>query len=123
MRLGLAIARPEVIAALDKIRDHYNLDRLAQAACVAALQDRAYFDQCVSKVCATREWFTTELANISYDVIPSWGNFVFAAPGPGREKGVRGPLCPEDTRVAFYRPTSQVRPANLHWDAVPKRQF
>jgi histidinol-phosphate aminotransferase len=32
MRLGLAIARPEIIAALDKIRDHYNLDRLAQAA-------------------------------------------------------------------------------------------
>ena len=38
MRLGLAIARPEIIAALDKIRDHYNLDRLAQAACVAALR-------------------------------------------------------------------------------------
>ncbi len=31
MRLGFAIARPEVVGALDKIRDHYNLDRLAQA--------------------------------------------------------------------------------------------
>ena len=47
MRLGLAIARPEIIAALDKIRDHYNLDRLAQAACVAALQDQAYFRECL----------------------------------------------------------------------------
>ena len=57
MRLGLAIARPEVIAALDKIRDHYNLDRLAQAACVAALQDQDYFCDCIRKVCETREWF------------------------------------------------------------------
>jgi len=28
MRLGLAVARPEMVAALDKIRDHYHLDRL-----------------------------------------------------------------------------------------------
>jgi histidinol-phosphate aminotransferase len=43
MRLGLAIARPEIISALDKIRDHYNLDRLAQAACVAALEGSGLF--------------------------------------------------------------------------------
>src|SRR6185369_18095874 len=62
MRLGLAIARPEVIAALDKIRDHYNLDRLAQAACVAALKDQAYFADCCRKICETRAWFSAELA-------------------------------------------------------------
>jgi len=80
MRLGLAIARPEIIAALDKIRDHYNLDRLAQAACVAALQDRAYFRESCRKIIETRDWFTRELTAIGYDVIPSQGNFVFASP-------------------------------------------
>ncbi len=80
MRLGLAIGRPEVIAALDKIRDHYNLDRLAQAACVAALQHRAYFDECIARVRATREWFSAELTKLGYEVIPSRGNFVFVAP-------------------------------------------
>ncbi len=80
MRLGLAIARPEVIAALDKIRDHYNLDRLAQAACVAALQDQAYFRECCRKIRETREWFSAELRTIGYNVIPSQGNFVFASP-------------------------------------------
>jgi len=84
MRLGLAIARPEIISALDKIRDHYNLDRLAQAACVAALKDQAYFRDCCSRICATREWFSNELKSIGYDVIPSQGNFVFAAP-PDRD--------------------------------------
>ncbi len=80
MRLGLAIARPEVIEALDKIRDHYNLDRLAQVACVAALQDRAYFDACIGNVRDTREWFMEGLTKLGYGVIPSHGNFVFAAP-------------------------------------------
>jgi histidinol-phosphate aminotransferase len=84
MRLGLAIAHPEIIAALDKIRDHYNLDRLAQAACVAALQDQDYFRESCMKIIATREWFTRELTAIGYDVIPSQANFVFAAP-PDRE--------------------------------------
>ena len=80
MRLGLAIARPEIIAALDKIRDHYNLDRLAQAACVAALKDQAYFSASCSRIIATRQWFTSELTAIGYSVIPSQGNFVFASP-------------------------------------------
>ncbi len=80
MRLGLAIARPEVIAALDKIRDHYNLDRLAQAACVAALKDQAYLLDCCRRIRETREWFSGELRSLGYHVIPSQGNFVFAAP-------------------------------------------
>jgi histidinol-phosphate aminotransferase len=84
MRLGLAIARPEIIAALDKIRDHYNLDRLAQAACGAALRDQRYFADCCGKICDTREWFSRELQAMGYSVIPSQGNFVFASP-PDRD--------------------------------------
>ncbi len=80
MRLGLAIARPEIIAALDKIRDHYNLDRLAQAACVAALQDQDYFKMRCEQVVATRKFFVTELQSFGYAVLESAGNFVFASP-------------------------------------------
>ena len=80
MRLGLAIARPEVIAALDKIRDHYNLDRLAQAACVAALRDQDYLRDCCLRIRKTREWFIAGLRSIGYEVIPSQGNYLFATP-------------------------------------------
>lgn len=86
MRLGLAIARPEVIAALDKIRDHYNLDRLAQVAAVAALHDQEYFRDCVRKIRETREWFCDGLRAIGYQVIPSEANFVFTSP-PDRNGG------------------------------------
>lgn len=84
MRLGLAIARPPLIQALDKIRDHYNLDRLAQAACGAALLDQGYFRDCIRKVRETRDWFSTELRGLGFDVLPSQGNYVFAAP-PDRD--------------------------------------
>lgn len=80
MRLGLAIARPEIIAALDKIRDHYNLDRLAQAACVAALEDQEYFRKRRDQVVATRDFFAAELKQMQYEVYVSDGNFVFAMP-------------------------------------------
>jgi histidinol-phosphate aminotransferase len=80
MRVGMAIARPEVIAALNKIRDHYNLDCLAQAAATAALRDQEYFLSCVGKIRQARSWFTAELEKLGYQVIPSSGNYVFATP-------------------------------------------
>jgi histidinol-phosphate aminotransferase len=84
MRLGLAIAHPPVIAALNKIRDHYNLDKLAQAAAAAALRDQNYFSSCIRLIRDTRDWFTARLEAIGYAVIPSCANFVFATP-PDRD--------------------------------------
>lgn len=84
MRLGLAIARPAIIAALDKIRDHYNLDRLAQAACLAALEDQDYFRRRCDQVVATRERFSAALRALGFTVPPSGGNFIFATP-PDRD--------------------------------------
>jgi histidinol-phosphate aminotransferase len=92
MRLGLCIARPEVISALNKIRDHYHLDRLAQAAAAAALRDQGYFRECVRKICETREWVSAELEALGYAVIPSSTNFIFATPPDRDGKRVYGGL-------------------------------
>jgi histidinol-phosphate aminotransferase len=102
MRLGLAIARPEVIAALNKIRDHYNLDRLAQAACVAALADQEYFQQCVAKIRETRDWFSAELRVLGWEVIPSHGNFVFASPPDRNGKRVYEGLFERRILVRYF---------------------
>ncbi len=80
MRLGLAVARPEVIQALDKIRDHYHLDRLALVAATAALKDQDYLQMTVNRVRETRDWFCAELRKIGYRIEPSHTNFVFAEP-------------------------------------------
>jgi histidinol-phosphate aminotransferase len=83
MRLGLAVAHPQIVAALDKIRDHYHLDRLALVAAEAALRDQDYLKQRVSEICATREWFIAQLRDLGFSVIQSQANFVFASPADG----------------------------------------
>jgi len=88
MRLGLAVARPEVIAALDKIRDHYHLDRLALVAASAALSDQAYLRQRVGQIRATRARFVVGLRELGYSVVDSQANFVFASPPDGDGKRV-----------------------------------
>jgi len=84
MRLGLAVARPEMIQALDKIRDHYHLDRLALVAASAALRDQAYLKETIARICATRQRFVAELKTLGYQVLNSCANYVFAAP-PDRD--------------------------------------
>lgn len=88
MRLGLAVARPEVVVALDKIRDHYHLDRLALAAASAALSDQAWLQETVAKIRATRARFVAEVRQLGYTVIDSQTNFVFASPPDGDGKRV-----------------------------------
>lgn len=80
MRLGLAVAHPDVVAALDKIRDHYHLDRLALVAAEAALKDQAYLRQRLDQICQTRSWFSKQLQELGFTVHPSETNFVFASP-------------------------------------------
>lgn len=102
MRLGLAIARPEIITALDKIRDHYNLDRLAQAAVAAALIDQDYFQNCVERICATREWFRAELEKLGYRVIPSSANYLFVSPSDRNGKRVFEALSQRKILVRYF---------------------
>lgn len=102
MRIGLAIARPEVISALDKIRDHYNLDRLAQAACLAALRDQAYLRKCCRKIRETREWFSAELRALGFEVLPSEGNYVFAAPPDRDGKRIYEGLFEQKILVRYF---------------------
>mgnify|MGYP001818198365 CR=1 FL=1 len=102
MRLGLAIARPEVIAALDKIRDHYNIDRLAQSAATAALKDQVYFQKSLEKIKQTRSWFIADLEKLNYTVLPSQGNYVFAIPDDRDGKRIYEALFARKILVRFF---------------------
>jgi histidinol-phosphate aminotransferase len=80
MRIGYVLARPEVIALLDRVRDSYNLDRVAQAAGVAALNDANWLQETVGKVKHSRERLTQSLLNLGWSVVPSATNFVLVTP-------------------------------------------
>ena len=108
MRLGLAVAHPEVIAALDKIRDHYHLDRLALVAAEAALQDQAYLRRRVEQVCATRDRFSVALRQAGYTVTQSQANFVFVTP-PDRDGARVYHLLKENKILVRYFTAANLR--------------
>jgi histidinol-phosphate aminotransferase len=83
MRIGWAMGNPELIAALDTVKDSYNLNRLAIVAAVAAIEDREYHAQLVAKVIESRIWLEAELRNLGFRVEPSETNFLFVRPPEG----------------------------------------
>jgi histidinol-phosphate aminotransferase len=83
LRVGFGIARAEIIAALMKVKDSYNVNAISQAAAVAALQDEDYVAQTTAALRATREWFAAKLRSHGWTVYPSAANFVLAVPPQG----------------------------------------
>jgi histidinol-phosphate aminotransferase len=78
IRFGFAVAHPEVIRELVKVKDSYNCDVLSLAAATAAIQDQDYLAQTRAKILATRERLTESLRGLGFDVLPSQANFVWA---------------------------------------------
>ncbi|MCU0783883.1 MAG: aminotransferase class I/II-fold pyridoxal phosphate-dependent enzyme, partial [Verrucomicrobia bacterium] len=71
---------PELIAALHKMRDSYNVNGLGQIAAEATLDDLAYYRANFRKIIATRTWLSRELTDLGFRVLPSQTNFVLAKP-------------------------------------------
>jgi len=86
MRLGLCFAHPPVIAELLKVKDSYNLSRIALAAGAAALDDAEWMRRNVERVRRTREATEARLRKMGFEVPPSQANFVLARIA-GRDMG------------------------------------
>lgn len=83
LRIGYAIGSPELIGALFKLKDSYNVDRLAQAVALAALGDVSWMQDNARRLVATRERVAAELNRRGFRVIPSAANFLFIEPPAG----------------------------------------
>jgi histidinol-phosphate aminotransferase len=79
-RVGYFVGHPELIAALDKIRDSYNVNGLGQIAATATLADLKFYRANFKKIIATREWLSRELTRLGFGVLPSQTNFILARP-------------------------------------------
>ena len=79
-RVGYFVGHAELIAALDKLRDSYNVNGLGQIAAAATLDDLKFYRANFKKIIATREWLTRELTKRGFRVLPSQTNFILAKP-------------------------------------------
>ncbi|WP_412460655.1 histidinol-phosphate transaminase [Pseudomonas sp. SC11] len=81
LRVGLAVGHPDLIEALERIKNSFNsypLDRVAIAGAAAAFEDEAYFAQTCQKVIDSREALVEQLTARGFEVLPSAANFIFA---------------------------------------------
>ncbi|MGE9798312.1 histidinol-phosphate transaminase [Acinetobacter baumannii] len=81
LRVGFAIAKSHLIAALEAVKNSFNsypIDRFAIAAAVASFEDQAYFEEQCQKVITSREKLVRDLTELGFNVLPSKANFIFA---------------------------------------------
>ena len=81
LRVGYAVGHPDLIDALHRVKDSFNsypLDRFAQAGAIAAMKDKAYFEETRQRVIKTRESVVNALEAMGFEVLPSGANFIFA---------------------------------------------
>lgn len=81
IRVGYAIAQPELIDGLERLKNSFNsypIDRIALAGAAAAVEDADYLNEICDKTIKTREWSVAELEKLGFSVLPSATNFVFA---------------------------------------------
>ncbi|WP_239423599.1 histidinol-phosphate transaminase [Snodgrassella communis] len=81
MRIGLAMGHTDLIEGLERVKNSFNsypLDRVAQAAAIAAFTDDDYFRITCAKVIENRIWLVAQLQRLEFEVLSSEANFVFA---------------------------------------------
>ncbi|WP_298184035.1 histidinol-phosphate transaminase [uncultured Pseudomonas sp.] len=81
LRVGIAVGHPDLIEALERIKNSFNsypLDRMAIAGAAAAFEDKAYFQETCQRVIDSRDAVVGGLEKLGFAVLPSAANFVFA---------------------------------------------
>jgi histidinol-phosphate aminotransferase len=131
LRVGYAIAQPETIDRLNRVRAPYNVNRLAQVAALTALGDRGYLERTRALVLAERPRLARALRDRGAHVPRSQANFLLPRVGP-RAGVVRAALLaggilvrdgadvgfPEHLRIAIGTREQNDRLLAV-WDAVP----
>ncbi|KIC14791.1 pyridoxal phosphate-dependent aminotransferase [Leisingera sp. ANG-Vp] len=75
-RAGYAIGHPELIAAFNKVRNHFGMNRAAQAGALAALQDQGWLEHVAAEIAAARARIAGIAAENGLSALPSATNFV-----------------------------------------------
>jgi histidinol-phosphate aminotransferase len=80
LRVGLAVGNPDLIEALERIKNSFNsypLGRIAIAGAAAAFDDAEYFQQTTAAVINSREKLCSDLSALGFMILPSAANFIF----------------------------------------------
>lgn len=102
IRCGYVVGTPKLIAALFKIKDSYNLDRITQAVALAAISDQAHMRANVDRIIATRERLVKVLNQMGFIVCPSDANFLWAKHENRAAKEIFRALKAEGVLIRYF---------------------
>jgi histidinol-phosphate aminotransferase len=85
LRVGYALMSETLATYVDRIRPTFNVNSLAQAAAVAALDDETHVTKSVALNESEKKRLTKALANLSFAVLPSFANFLAIQVGNGQQ--------------------------------------
>lgn len=105
LRVGLAIGNEDIIKGLFKLKDSYNLDRIAEAGARAALQDKKGFKYNTEMVRNNKEFLEEKLGELNFTVIPSTANFLLIKHPDVLSKEIYEKLKEQKILVRFFEGT------------------
>ena len=103
LRVGYAIAHADAVTGLNKIRNHFGVNRVAQQAALAALQDQSYIDALKREIETGKQAYAEIARRHGFTAIPSSTNFVAIDVGHA-ERGERLLKALQDRRVFIRKP-------------------
>ena len=92
LRVGYGVAQPSLIAALNAVREPFNVNSLAQVAATAALGDRVFLANTRKLVQQGRTYLLKEFERLRLRTVPSVTNFILIELGPRAPQVARGLL-------------------------------
>jgi len=121
LRLGYGIGHPELISALEKVREPFNINSVAQAGAMAALDDLEHVQRARANNAAGLDYFCRAFDLMSLKFVPSAANFILVKVGNGQQvfvemqklgvivRPVGGYQLPEWVRISMGTPAENAR--------------
>ena len=86
LRIGFGVGHPELIEILNRIRQPFNVNTMAQKAAIAAIEDQAHIKASIENNSTQKQYLQSELTRLGLTSLESEGNFIAVkAPMPGRD--------------------------------------
>lgn len=102
LRFGYAIAHPELIKGLLKVKDSYNVNAVNASAAAAALKDRNYFRENIERVKKDRLVLTAQLRALNFNIPDSHANFILAGRKNANARKIHSRLTGRNIYVRFF---------------------
>jgi len=77
LRVGYGFGTAEILGYLARVRPIFSVSELAEAAALAALDDRAHLERVLHNNHEGAKWLLRELQELGLRALPTWGNFIY----------------------------------------------